>query len=209
MTARARGRPRLGASAANRDRILDAARELFAESGFERTTMRAIAGRVGVDTALIHHYFGTKDALVVEALRPDIDPATIFAGLADHGPHPGTEFARRALHVWEDDGPRRDRAVALLRIAMTHNEIAERMRAFYLGLAQTALGDLVGGDDRDLRLALVAGQMLGLAMMRHVLVQPDMAAADLDDLARRVGPVIDHYLSGSIDPGELGEPQRR
>ncbi len=204
MAGRARGRPRLGTDDPNRrETILAAARELFADRGFERTTMRAIGSRAGVDPALIHHYFGNKDALVVEALRPDIDPADVFGGLSAFLPQPGTEFITRVLHVWEDDGPRRDRAVALLRIAVTHPEIGEALSLFFLGIAHTALGACVSDDRRDLRLALIAGQIVGLVLLRHVIRQPDIAGAGLDDLAVRVGPVIDHYLSAQ-DPDVSG-----
>ena len=72
MPARARrGRRPLGSPDARRA-VLDAARELFAELGFERTTMRAVAARAGVDPALIYHYFGDKDGLLFAALQPPV-----------------------------------------------------------------------------------------------------------------------------------------
>ena len=83
-----RGRRPLGSPDARRA-VLDAARELFAERGFERTTMRAVAGQAGVDPALIYHYFGDKDGLLFAALQPPEDAAALFAGLARHGPHRG------------------------------------------------------------------------------------------------------------------------
>src|SRR5699024_3394281 len=47
----------------SRDRILEAARVLFAEHGYTRTTLRAIAADAGCDVALIPHYFGNKQGL--------------------------------------------------------------------------------------------------------------------------------------------------
>ena len=76
-----RGRRPLGSPDA-RQAVLDAARELFAGLGFERTTMRAVAARAGVDPALIYHYFDDKDGLLFAALQPPVDAATVFAGLA-------------------------------------------------------------------------------------------------------------------------------
>jgi AcrR family transcriptional regulator len=59
-----------------RARIRDAAREQFAEHGFERTTIRGIAAAAGVSPGLVRHHFGSKqglkdavDAHVVEELR--------------------------------------------------------------------------------------------------------------------------------------------
>jgi len=58
-----------------RERILDSARNLFARNGLDITSIRAIAKDAGVDPALVHHYFGTKDALflaAVDALASEI-----------------------------------------------------------------------------------------------------------------------------------------
>ncbi|MFD4977614.1 TetR family transcriptional regulator, partial [Streptomyces sp. NPDC058424] len=57
-TARRRGRPRREEAADTRDRILTAAREEFSERGYEKTSVRGIAKTAGVDSALVHHYFG-------------------------------------------------------------------------------------------------------------------------------------------------------
>ncbi|MFW0792277.1 TetR family transcriptional regulator [Gordonia sp. CPCC 205515] len=200
MTPRARGRPRLDSGRPEaRTAILTSARELFAERGFERTTMRAIAARAGVDPALIHHYFGNKDALTVEALRPEVDPTAIFHDLTADTPHLGTEFVTRVLTVWENDVPQRERAIALLRIAVTHDQVAERMRDFFFGLATLALGEVAAEENRELRIAMIAGHVLGILMMRYVLRQPDIAGAGVAELATRMGPAVDHYLTGSVD----------
>lgn len=65
-------------AAATRQTILDAARACFAERGLAATTTREIARRAGVTQPLVHHYFGTKDALfdaVLEASVSDYDDA--------------------------------------------------------------------------------------------------------------------------------------
>ncbi len=50
-----------------RRRILDATAALIAEIGWNEVTTRRIAERAGVNNALIHYYFGTKEALLLEA----------------------------------------------------------------------------------------------------------------------------------------------
>ena len=138
--------------------------------------MRAIAGRAGVDAALIHHYFGNKRALTVEALRPDVDPTAVFRDTPLDAAHPGRDFVRRALHLWDDDAAQRQRAIALLRIALTDEQVSERMVSFYVGVAH------------------VAGQMLSLVTMRYVFRRPEIADATVDELAEDVGPLIDRLL---------------
>src|SRR5436190_21230125 len=50
-------------AAATQQALLDAAAKLFAERGFDRTTVRDIAGQAGVNQALLFRYFGSKEAL--------------------------------------------------------------------------------------------------------------------------------------------------
>src|ERR687897_3533809 len=57
-----------------REAILDAARRAFAEQGYQRATIRGVAELAGVDPALVHHYFGTKQELFVAAVRLPVNP---------------------------------------------------------------------------------------------------------------------------------------
>ena len=57
-----------------REAILDAARRAFAEQGYQRATVRDVARLAGVDPALVHHYFGTKQELFVAAVRLPVNP---------------------------------------------------------------------------------------------------------------------------------------
>lgn len=56
-----------GRDVGTRRRILDAAAALIAEIGWNEVTTRRIAQQAGVNNALIHYYFRTKDALLLEA----------------------------------------------------------------------------------------------------------------------------------------------
>ena len=58
-----------------RQSILDAARAVFAERGFDNASIRAIATAAKVDPALVHHYFGGKDQLFVAAVELPFNPA--------------------------------------------------------------------------------------------------------------------------------------
>ncbi|NDZ97043.1 TetR/AcrR family transcriptional regulator [Streptomyces sp. SID6673] len=196
---RGRGRPRTAETGSdNRDSILGAARELFSDRGFERSTMREIGRRAGVDPALIHHYFGTKDALLVAALRPEIDVVEMFAGITADTESPGTEFLRRILGFWESNPQQRTRAIALLRVAVTHAEVAGGLREFFLGVARTALADVMAADHREERIGLMISQIAGLVMARYVLDVPAVAGATPEELAQRAGPNIDRYLTGDM-----------
>jgi AcrR family transcriptional regulator len=49
--------------------VLDAARAVFAEKGYDAATIRGIARAAGVDAALVHHFFGSKEQVFVAAMN--------------------------------------------------------------------------------------------------------------------------------------------
>jgi AcrR family transcriptional regulator len=55
------------------ERILAAARQIFAELGYDRTTIRAVAAAAGVDVGLVMHYFGSKGLLFAQAAEVPAD----------------------------------------------------------------------------------------------------------------------------------------
>ena len=110
-----------------RDAVLAAAREEFAQRGFDATTLRQIAARAGVDPAMIAHHFGSKQQLVLASLRVPFDPAAEVASVLD-GPREelGARLLTRLLHVW--DAPAGGAAVAALRAALAKDETAALIR---------------------------------------------------------------------------------
>ena len=193
-----RGRRPLGSPDARRA-VLDAARELFAERGFERTTMRAVAARAGVDPALIYHYFGDKDGLLFAALQPPEDAATVFAGLAGAAAgRTGEELVRRLVRLWEDRPEVREQMAAILRTGLSHDHAGRLLRDILSSFILAALGDVLADDRRELRAALIGSHIGGLMLARYILKVPGAAAASPEDLVQAVGPVVQHYLTGTI-----------
>jgi AcrR family transcriptional regulator len=194
-----RGRRPLGSPDA-RQAVLTAARELFAELGFERTTMRAVAARAGVDPALIYHYFGDKDGLLVAALQPPVDETTVFSGLADEADRAGEELVRRLINLWEDRPEVREQMVAILRTGLSHDRASRLLRDILSSFILAALGGVLAGDRRELRAALIGSQIGGLMLARYILKVPGAAAASPEDLVQAVGPTVQRYLTGDIGP---------
>ena len=192
-----RGRRPLGSPDARRA-VLDAARELFAELGFERTTMRAVAARAGVDPALIYHYFGDKDGLLFAALQPPADAATVFSGLAGAADRAGEELVRRLIGLWEERPEVREQMAAIIRTGLSHDHAARLLRDILSSFILAALGDVLADDRRELRAALIGSHIGGLMLGRYLLKVPGAAAASPEDLVQAVGPVVQHYLTGTI-----------
>lgn len=190
---RRRGRPRAGESDA-RERIMAAAVEEFGEAGYDGATIRAIAARAGVDSALVHHHFGTKADLFGETIqapmRPDLVLPEILAGPRELV---GERIVRYILETWEQPEARR-RGVVLLRTAIG-NKLTTPLLAGYLSRELLArIARALEVDDADLRASLVASQVAGLLIARFVLRLPALAEASVDDLVSRIGPTVQRYL---------------
>ena len=62
------------ASQDTREAILDAAEDLFADQGFDKTSLREITGRAGVNLAAVNYHFGSKEALISAVLERIVAP---------------------------------------------------------------------------------------------------------------------------------------
>jgi AcrR family transcriptional regulator len=184
-----------------REAILTAARRIFAEKGFDKASIRAIATDAGVDPALVHHYFGTKDKLFLATINAPIDPTKLIPQALE-GPleEAGERLVRMMLSVW--DSPAGAAAVTLLRSAMSNDWTARLMREFVvtqvLRRAVTVL--VLDPAEAPLRTALVASQISGLAVTRYVLKVEPLASAPAEVLVAAIGPTVQRYLTGDL-PG--------
>ena len=182
-----------------RQSILDAARAMFAERGFDGASIRAIATEAKVDPALVHHYFGTKDKLFLASMNAPLDPAELIPkALAGPREEAGERLIRMVLSVW--DSPAGSAAVALLRSAMSNEWTARLMREFVVTqVLRRAVAEMgMQGEEASLRAALVATQVAGLAVVRYVLKVEPVASADPDDLVRAIAPNVQRYLTGDL-----------
>jgi AcrR family transcriptional regulator len=194
--------------------VLAAARTEFAASGYEAASVRAIARAAGVDPALVHHYFGTKQQLFLAALDFPMDPRVLVDHMAGGDPASvGERVARFAFTLWEQPGVR-ERLVATLRAAAGSDQVAQMMRGFLVrevitvvaGRLAGATGDAgdtaegagdAGQADVKLRAELAFSQIIGIAMARYVLEVPPIATAGVEELVALVGPTLQRYLGGA------------
>ncbi len=171
---------------ATREALLAAARRRFGADGYERTTIRAVAGDVGVDAALVIRYFGSKQGLFTRAADLDLGLPDLTGVRA--GDLSGV-LVERFFAVWEDD----DTFLALLRAAATSEVAAEAMREVFAAQVGPALAAVT--DDRAAeRAALVGATVLGFAVARYVLRLPPLVAMTREEVRDRLGPTVRHYL---------------
>ena len=180
-----------------RAEVLAAARTSFAEKGFRGTTIRAVASAAGVDPALVHHYFGTKDDLFVAALQIPVDPREVLAPVVALGPDgAGERLLRTFLSVW-DDPEMQPGLIALVRSLMSDDGVGLVRDGFLPVVVGPVLAELVV-DRPEVRIPLVASQVLGLIVARYVVALPPLALMPAEDVVARVGPTIQRYLTGDL-----------
>lgn len=178
-----------------REAILSAAKQSFAEQGYAGTSLRAVARTAAVDPALITHFFGSKDGLFEAALALPLDPGVVVPALLADGPDGlGERIVRTFLGVW-DGTPGQGPMLAMLRSAVSHEDSAAKLRDLLVRVLLRPLAVGAGGADPDLRAALLASQVVGLAVTRYVLRLEPVASADADTLAATVGPTLQRYLT--------------
>lgn len=167
--------------------ILAAARERFAESGYEAATIRAIAADANIDPSMVMRYFGNKDQLFAAAAEFDLH----FPDLSDLTPDElGRALVEHFLKRWEDD----DALVVLLRSATTNAEAAQRMKDIFAAQLLPAIGKFVP-DDAPRRAGLIATQVLGMALCRFVLRLPPVVAMTREELVEWLAPTLQRYAT--------------
>jgi AcrR family transcriptional regulator len=194
-TRRERPTGRRAGDSGTRDAILDAALRLFAQHGFDKASLRAIAGEAGVDPALVRHFYGDKEALFATAVasRTTIVERVAAAVPGDRATA-GVRVTTAYLGLWEDPATRAV-LLALVRSATTSEHAADMLRDVLLGRIPSALGDLEN-PAVSRRLALAASHLMGLALARYVVRLPPLATLTTEELVAQVAPTIQRYLDG-------------
>jgi AcrR family transcriptional regulator len=178
--------------------VLAAARAEFGTRGYEKTSMRGIARAAGVDAALLHHYFGSKDQLFLAVLDFPVDPKVVAEQvIAGDRDTVGERVARFVLVLWEDPAVR-DRLLALLRTAATSAEVAVLVRGFLVRELVRRVAQDLGVPQPELRVELVLSQIVGLAMARYVIGVEPLASASPEELVPFLAPTIQRYLTAEI-----------
>lgn len=175
-----------------RNEIITAARKVFADKGFDKATIRGIAREAGVDPALVHHYFSTKEGIFVAALSLPADPSKVLP-LILQGPREevGERLVRFLLTLTADPAAR-EPVLALVRSATTNEQVVAMTREF---LARAILDTVVETlDIPPIRMEAAFAQMFGVIMLRYVLRVEPIASVDIEELVELLAPTIQRYL---------------
>lgn len=182
-----------------REAILAAARTRFAEVGFDKTSIRAVATDAAVDPALVHHYFGTKQQLFAAVVELGVDPeATLRIIEAAPLDQLGATILHAVVSVW--DSPAGPGVVAAVRSILGGGDIS-LARTFVLDvvLERVRLRIATPDDDGRARVGLVATQMIGVLVGRKIVEVEPVASMPIPELVAAIGPTLQRYLTGEID----------
>ncbi|MFE0100333.1 TetR family transcriptional regulator [Streptomyces sp. NPDC059009] len=176
-------------SDATRGAILTAARERFAADGYERATIRAIARDARIDPSMVMRYFGNKEGLFAAAITFDLRLPDLAAAPREDV---GRVLVGHFLRVWEEA----EVLTAVLRVGITNAAGAERIQDIFkeqlLPVARRVCPDPAAAPARA---ALVASQILGMALTRYVLRLPPSVALGQEEIVDWLAPTVQRYLT--------------
>jgi AcrR family transcriptional regulator len=205
VTAANAKRRRPGRPAGNsdtRERILTSARDLFARNGIDRTSIRAVAKAAGVDAALVHHYFGTKQQLFAAAIHLPIDPMEVLSPLRETPvAELGVKLPSLLLPLW--DSELGAGLIATLRALIAGTEVS---------LARAFLQEIIGGEigsrvdnppgTGKIRTQFVASQLMGVVLARYIIKVEPFASLPTEQIVQTIAPNLQRYFTGDL-PDDL------
>jgi AcrR family transcriptional regulator len=194
------GRP-AGASD-TRERILASARELFAQNGIDKTSIRAVAAAAGVDPALVHHYYGTKQQLFAAAIHIPIDPMEVLRPLRDTPVEKlGYTLPSVLLPLWDSEMGKG--FIATIRSLLAGSEVS-LLRFFLQEVIAVEVGARVDNPPGTglIRVQFAASQLVGVVMARYILELDPFKSLPVEQIVETIGPNLQRYLTGDL-PGML------
>jgi len=174
------------------NRILEAARKLFAERGYDRTTIRAIAAEAKTDPGLVMRYFESKEKLFARVAV--VDRHEPIGGRPDQV----AELLLAALGAKVTEEP--VGALAAIRSMFTHPEAAKDVREAMLAEQRQAADAISGDDDADLRTGLIGALTLGVVIGRYMVGLDGLRDAPPDRIVALLRAPFHSIIHGDREP---------
>ena len=181
-----------GRSLQTRERILAEARHVFAQLGYENTTIRGVAAKANIHPSMVMRYFDSKEGLFAAAASIDFRMPDLTAVSAAER---GEALIAHILEQWEGETTRRELKV-LLRAAGTHESARQRFVDYVQQQALPAIRNVTARDHQDERIGLILVQIAGLVVSRFLLAYHPVLAMPRSQITRSIGAVVQGYLSG-------------
>jgi AcrR family transcriptional regulator len=183
-----------------RERILSSARELFARNGIGNTSIRAIAAAADVDSALVHHYYGSKAQLFAAAVHIPIDPMQVIGPMREVPLEElGLTLPSLLLPLW--DSELGSGFIATIRSLLAGDDVS-LIRSFLQDVITAEVGTRVDSPAGSgaIRVQFVASQLVGVVMARYILELEPFKSLPVQQIAETIAPNLQRYLTGAL-PG--------
>ncbi|WP_175562712.1 TetR/AcrR family transcriptional regulator [Muricoccus roseus] len=182
-----------------RGRILEAALLRFAQYSYEETKLRDIAADVGIDVALVHRTFGSKERLFTEVVTIAFQPRQLFA--VDRG----ELSARLTARLLEPSLDQALRVVDPLDILVRNLLSPEAIPILRAAMARDVVEPLASklDDPSPQRAALLAACLAGIGIFRHVL-RTEPLLEEFDD---HIGPLVARIIDLIIGDAPAADPR--
>lgn len=178
-----------------RQRILRAAIDEFAQNSYEATTLRGIAARVGVDVALVHRHFGSKELLFAQALRAAGTPTAILTHTVASLPHV------LGLKAVDDPGAERGDLLALVAHSLSSPQARQSLRDYVLQDLMMPLAERLGG--RTQQAALILACLTGIDIFRNVLAIEALGPDHRGECLALIEAFLQPLVAGAPPPPAL------
>lgn len=177
--------------------LLEAAREVFSEQGFEGATVRTIAARAGVNASLVNHWFGGKQGLFAATIDDLFDVTNVVNGVPTGDPVTlAQQLVRAFVTKWDAHGAR---FAAMVRSISSQKIAATMLSDFLTTRVFRRVARDIAPDQAEFRASLCATQIIGLGIMRYVLRLEPLVTASVDKVVTAIAPTVERYLIGDLD----------
>ncbi|MCF8529086.1 MAG: TetR/AcrR family transcriptional regulator [Aquiluna sp.] len=167
MTSKSAGR-RPQAETSSRDDILRAAKALFMEQGFAKTSMRAVAREAKVDPSLVLHFFTNKEGLFSATINAQETAQTVFQGLSQDNRDEWPRTLAERINKFLSPGYFLETLVIVQRAAASEPSAAALLAKLYKQQFLIEIEKL-GLDHFEARATLMSSVTSGLAFTGHVI----------------------------------------
>lgn len=155
--------------------------------------MRAIAAEAGVDASLINHHFGDKAQLLVATMALPFNPLEKITAVLDG---PAEDLAARLIGTfctaWD---PHREVFSTLVRSSLDAGVENPPMLELARNVIVARITERLDGPDAPVRAALVASQLVGLAVMRYLVRLEPLASTPVEDVVATYAPAMQRLIT--------------
>ena len=160
--------------------------------------MRAIAAAAGVDSALLHHYFGTKEQLFTASISMPIDAMEVIGPLRETPVEElGYKLPSLLLPLWDSEAGKG--FIATLRSMLAGPDV-NLFRSFLQEIIAVEVGSRVDNPPGTgiIRVQFVASQLIGVAMVRYILQLQPFTSLPVEQIANTIAPNLQRYLTRDL-----------